>query len=220
VQDGSGREVLSFDSANANLVIGAVGNEGDVQIRDDAGNVTVHLDGHNANLIVGAVGNEGDVQVRDDAGNVTVHLDGQNGDVILSNGDAAEHFDVAEHADAEPGSVMVLNADGRIEPSCGAYDTKVVGVISGAGNYRPGIVLDHHGEHPSRAPISVLGKVSCKVDASFGRVQPGDLLTSSPTPGHAMKVAELRQAHGSLIGKALTPLDEGRGLVDMLIALR
>jgi len=115
---------------------------------------------------------------------------------------------------------MVLNRKGKIEPARAPYDTTVVGVISGAGNYRPGIVLDHRGDQSSRAPISVLGKVSCKVDAGYGSVRPGDLLTSSATPGHAMRVAELPRAYGSLVGKALTPLHEGCGLVDVLIGLR
>lgn len=55
-----------------------------------------------------------------------------------------------------------------------------------------------------------MGKVYCKVDAGYAPVAAGDLLTSSPTPGHAMKAANPARAFGSVIGKALRPLREGQ----------
>jgi hypothetical protein len=47
----------------------------------------------------------------------------------------------------------------------------------------------------------------------------GDMLTTSPTVGHAMKAADATQAFGSIIGKALSPLPDGQGLVPILITL-
>ena len=65
-----------------------------------------------------------------------------------------------------------------------------------------------------------MGKVYCKVDAQYASVEVGDLLTTSPTPGHAMKAADPLRAFGSVIGKALRPLDAGQGLIPILISLQ
>jgi hypothetical protein len=65
-----------------------------------------------------------------------------------------------------------------------------------------------------------MGKVLCKVDAQFGTVEVGDLLTTSRTPGHATKTSDPYKAFGALIGKALRPLTEGQRLIPILIALQ
>jgi hypothetical protein len=65
-----------------------------------------------------------------------------------------------------------------------------------------------------------LGKVYCKVDAQFGTVEIGDLLTTSPTSGYAMKVNDSARACGAILGKAMRPLKEGRALIPILIALQ
>jgi len=142
------------------------------------------------------------------------------GDIRLTNADCAEDFDVANADVVEPGTVMVLADDATLHPSQSAYDKRVAGVVSGAGDYKPGIVLDKQGSRQDRKPIALLGKVYCKVDASHAPVEIGDLLTTSTTPGHAMKVVDQERAFGSVIGKALRPLNEGKGLVPILIALQ
>ena len=65
-----------------------------------------------------------------------------------------------------------------------------------------------------------MGKVFCKVDAQFGAIAVGDLLTTSATPGHAMKTSDPLKAFGAVIGKALRPLADGKGLIPILIALQ
>ena len=115
---------------------------------------------------------------------------------------------------------MVLNEDGCLQPSSDPYDKRVVGVVSGAGSYKPGIVLDHRETGKERSTIAILGKVYCKVDANPEAVAAGDLLTTAPTMGHAMKASEPTKAFGAVIGKALRPLKEGRGLIPVLIALQ
>ena len=84
---------------------------------------------------------------------------------------------------------MVLGEEEVLLPSQQAYDKRVAGVISGAGNYKPGIVLDKQETQQRRLPVALLGKVFCKVDAQFGAIAVGDLLTTSSTPGHAMRQA-------------------------------
>jgi hypothetical protein len=142
------------------------------------------------------------------------------GDIRLANADCAEDFDIADAGSAEPGTVMVLGDEGALHQSQQAYDKRVAGVISGAGAYKPGIVLDKQPSQNGRRPIALLGKVFCKVDAQFGAIEVGDLLTTSASPGHAMKASEPRKSFGAVIGKALRPLKEGQGLVPILIALQ
>ncbi|MBC6988762.1 hypothetical protein FHG12_01885 [Hymenobacter jejuensis] len=147
-------------------------------------------------------------------GNVEV-----TGDITMSNADCAEDFDLAEAA--EPGTVMVLGDEGALYQSHKPYDKRVAGVVSGAGAFKPGLVLDRQPQHsPQRQPIALLGKVYCKVDAREAAIEVGDLLTTSDLPGHAMKAAEPGKAFGAVIGKALRPLREGQGLIPILIALQ
>jgi hypothetical protein len=149
------------------------------------------------------------------AGNMTVQKD-----IVLANADCAEDFDISQMAGAEPGTVMVLGQEGALEPSRRAYDTRVAGVISGAGDFKPGIVLDKQQSACNRMPVALLGKVYCKVDAQCGSVDVGDLLTTSATPGHAMKAGDPFKAFGAIIGKALRPLTSGQGLIPILVALQ
>lgn len=142
------------------------------------------------------------------------------GDIRLANADCAEDFDVHDFDLIEPGTVMVLDDEGGLRPSRSAYDRRVAGVVSGAGSFRPGIVLDRRSDDANRMPIALLGKVFCMIDADFAPVAIGDLLTSSPTTGHAMKAADATQAFGAVIGKALRPMATGQGLIPILVSLQ
>jgi hypothetical protein len=47
------------------------------------------------------------------------------------------------------------------------------------------------------------------------------MLTTADTAGHAMGVADYTRAHGAVIGKAMTALDQGEtGLVLVLVNLQ
>jgi hypothetical protein len=132
--------------------------------------------------------------------------------------DCAEDFDVAEVV--EPGTVMVLGEEGKLFESDRAYDRRVAGIVSGAGSYKPGIILDRRQTTEERRPLALLGKAFCKVDATYASITVGDLLTTSPTLGHAMKAEDPFRAFGSVVGKALRPLKDGRGMIPILIALQ
>lgn len=138
---------------------------------------------------------------------------------FLPGADFAEDFDVGAPEPADPGTVMVIDEGGFLRQCHGAYDKKVAGVVSGAGACRPGIVLDKQNGAANRATVALVGKVFCKVDAQYSSIEVGDLLTTSETPGHAMRASDPSSAFGSLIGKALEPLREGRSLIPILIAL-
>jgi hypothetical protein len=115
---------------------------------------------------------------------------------------------------------MSLDEEGMLRQSRQAYDKRVVGVLSGAGGLRPGIVLGKGGNLPNRAQVALLGKVFCRVDASYGPIDIGDLLTSSTNPGHAMKATDPLKAFGAVIGKALRAMKAGQGMIPVLIALQ
>jgi hypothetical protein len=160
----------------------------------------------------------GNVQVN---GNYTVNGTVNVGqDVVLTGADCAEEFDVESSAAIEAGTVMVVVEGGALRPSAKAYDRKVAGVISGAGEYKPGLILDRRSCSDGRLPIALVGKVYCKVDADNGAIEVGDLLTTSPTPGHAMKVSDASRAFGAVLGKALRPLKSGKGMIPILVALQ
>jgi hypothetical protein len=155
---------------------------------------------------------DGAVQVN---GTLTV-----SADIILGGADFAEDFAIAAIENVEPGTVMVLGENGTLRPSETGYDRKVAGVISGGGDYRPGLILDRQHSADRRLPLAMVGKVWCKADAQYGAIAVGDLLTSSPTLGHAMKAVDPTKAFGAVIGKALASLQSGRGLVPILVALQ
>jgi hypothetical protein len=69
-------------------------------------------------------------------------------------------------------------------------------------------------------PVALSGRVWCWCDASARAITPGDLLTTSSTPGHAMKVTNHPKAQGAILGKAMTALNEGTGLVLVLVSLQ
>jgi hypothetical protein len=202
------------ESAGYDGVLGvskATGHSGVAGVNDEGNGYGVYAHSQN-NIGLYAMGGrlaglfEGDVEV--------------TGDIRLTNADCAEDFDIAGPGLVDPGTVMVLGEEGALYQSQQAYDKRVAGVVSGAGDFKPGIVLDKQTSPNTRQPIALLGKVYCKVDAQFGPIDVGDLLTTSFTPGHAMKVGNPLQAFGSVIGKALRPLKEGQGIIPILIALQ
>lgn len=154
---------------------------------------------------------EGNVAV---SGTITV-----GGDVVLQNADCAEDFDVTDR-DLAAGTVVVMSEDGTVRACDSEYATTVVGIISGAGDLRPGITLDRRPSPTPRMAVALMGKVYCMVDATCSPISMGDLLTTSKTEGHAMRVSDPGRAFGSVIGKALGGLAQGRGMIRVLVALQ
>jgi len=144
-----------------------------------------------------------------------------SGDVSVSGSDCAEDFEVADAEQIEPGTVVVFDREGAIRQSTEPYNKRVAGVISGAGSYRPGVILGRDSSCSEvKAPVALIGRVYCKVDADAAPIAVGDMLTSSHTPGHAMKVMDPRKGFGSVIGKALRPLKSGKSLLPILVMLQ
>ena len=209
VRDGRGAVMAELVSGFGTAVLAMGGGEsfGAVRLSNQSGEPVIVLDGR-----------DGDITLRDRNGDQTVLIDGRRGDIRLTGGDAAEEFEVDDE-NVEPGSVMVIADEGRLAVSREPYDRRIAGVVSGAGDLKPGIVLDP-GYGPMRRPVALAGRAYCRVDATAGPIAAGDLLTSSSKPGHAMKAQSPERAFGAVLGKALAPLTDGVGLIPALIALQ
>ena len=146
------------------------------------------------------------------------------GDVILlsSNGDLAEDFDLEDSAaQSGPGTVLVISPHGELCACTAEYDSRVAGVLAGAGGLAPAIVLQRIASSgASRGAVALVGKAYCKVDATRQGIEAGDLLTTSSTPGHAMKARNKARATGAILGKALCRCERGLGLIPVLLTSR
>ena len=142
------------------------------------------------------------------------------GDIRLTNADCAEEFDIGGSSMAAPGTVMVLDDAGAVRPGHIAYDKRVAGVVSGAGSYRPAIVLDRREDDGQRLPIAMLGKVDRMVDAEYAPIGVGDLLTTSPTSGHAMKAIEPDRRSARSSERLSARSRQERASIPLLVALR
>jgi len=145
--------------------------------------------------------------------------------VITGGADLSENFDVDDAASVEVKPGMVVSIDpvnaGKLTVSREGYDRRVAGVVSGAGGVETGVVMGQKGtEADGDVPVALTGRVYCWADASHGAIEPGDLLTSSTTPGHAMKVTDYERSNGAILGKAMSSLDSGKGLVLVLVTLQ
>jgi hypothetical protein len=149
---------------------------------------------------------------------------------IVGGSDLAEPFNISsdsadDGSSAEPGMVVVIDPanPGELKVSTKQYDRKVAGIISGANDLAPGMVMKAEGHAITEGthPVALTGRVWCWCDASDDSIEPGDMLTTSSIPGHAMKATDLDAAQGAIIGKAMTPLASGeRGLVLVLVNLQ
>ena len=151
------------------------------------------------------------------------HID-RNGTYVAGS-DFAEALPVAgDPAGYEPGDVLVISLEqpGGVEKCRYPYDSLVVGVYS----TRPGFLgADKDGTTEVAAdevPVAVLGIVPVKVTDENGPIQPGDLLTTSSTAGHAMRCQGLELCFGRTLGKALEglPAGEHSGVIQMLVSLQ
>jgi len=156
------------------------------------------------------------------SGNVRL-TDRATGDTVMELGtglDYAEGFDVTDKAAVAPGAVLVIDAKnpGKLALSRKPYDHGVAGIVAGAKKMGSGVRL---GADQFDRDVALAGRVYCNVDATNAGVQPGDLLTTSGTPGYAMKAANYRRAQGAILGKAMESLAKGRkGQILVLVSLQ
>lgn len=145
---------------------------------------------------------------------------------VTGGSDVAEPYYVAPAGEVKPLPGMVVCLDetkiGQMKVASGAYNTTVAGIISGANGIRPGLTLTQKGTiADGDMPIASIGRVWCWCDADAnGAIKVGNMLTTSDTPGYAMKVTDFGRANGAVIGKAMSNLASGKGLVLVLVSLK
>jgi hypothetical protein len=143
---------------------------------------------------------------------------------IRGGADLAEAFELSEPtSEVVPGMLVMIDPDhpGKITLAKGAYNPLVAGIVSGANELKPGMILGAFEDRRDTKPIALTGRVWTLVDATNEGVEPGNLLTSSDTPGYAMRVTSKELAHGATIGKAMSRLPKGeKGLVLVLVNLQ
>jgi len=193
---------------------GAVNGGSDFEIQDSDGDIKF------------IVADDGDVGIGTSAPSCELQVIGRAkvSELEITGGsDIAEPFDTDGLENIESGMVLSIDSEhpGKLRLSDKANDHCVAGIVSGAGNIETGLILRQEGtEADGKHMVALSGRVYCWVDASFGAIQPGDMLTTSTTPGYAMKVKSHSKAQGAVIGKAMTTLDNGKGLVLVLVSLQ
>ncbi|GMU24730.1 MAG: hypothetical protein AMXMBFR13_48020 [Phycisphaerae bacterium] len=201
---------------------------GFMRLHDASGHATIEMTGAESAATGGCIA------VSRTDGTPTVRIDGDfNGrgrvttcELEITGGcDLSEHFDISAGTGStiQPGHVVCIDPKNPtgLRVSESAYDRRVAGIVSGAGGVRPGMLMSHRGTiADGKHPVALTGRVYCWCDASEAPIEPGDLLTTASTPGHAMKVTEHTKAQGAILGKAMGSLREGRSLVLVLVSLQ
>ena len=229
VRDFNGEQVFRFESPfGAHVFVGSTsGLAGFVHVISGWGKDGVLIDGTGGitlmdkngkkKITLEGGGDAGTIVLKDKNDNTTLTLDGATGDIKLSGADCAEMFKLGDGSKVDAGTVLVMDDQGSVHPCDRAYDRRVTGVVSGAGNHRPGIILNSHGSES--VPVALMGRVFCKVDATDQPIEVGDLLTTSAMIGHAMKASEAHRATGAVLGKAMGTLMSGQSLIPTLVTL-
>ena len=155
-------------------------------------------------------------------GNILIEEVGTGVDLLeLGAGlDYAEGFDVTESKEIAPGTVLVIDSEnpGNLTMSSESYDSRVAGIVAGARGLGSGVRL---GVGQFECDVALAGRVYCNVDATGAGVEPGDLLTTSVTPGYAMKATDCAKTHGAILGKAMERLAKGeKGQILVLVTLQ
>ncbi|MCI0694312.1 hypothetical protein L0337_20175 [candidate division KSB1 bacterium] len=141
---------------------------------------------------------------------------------ITGGADLAEPFEISQSQPIPKGALVIIDEDnpGQLKLSHQAYDKGVAGVISGAGGINPGLTLTQEGVMEGGQNVALSGRVYALATAANGPIKPGDLLTTSDVAGHAMKATDVTRSHGAVIGKAMSVLENGEGLVLVLVNLQ
>jgi hypothetical protein len=200
----AGTDVRIADNSNANVLVAAGG-----------GNVGIGTFSPDANYRLDVEGN-----VKVDRGNLDVSGVITGGTIKATYQDVVEW--VTTSKDVPVATVVVLdpNHSNQVTTSSKGYDTRVAGVVSG----KPGLVLGEGGA--GKAMIATVGRVKVKVDATRQSIHVGDLLVTGTLEGTAMKSVPVNvggvEMHrpGTLIGKALEPLEKGTGEILVLLSLQ
>ncbi|MEN8193728.1 MAG: hypothetical protein ABFS12_12975 [Bacteroidota bacterium] len=173
--------------------------------------VTVRLDndgGEGSTFRIKNSGGQNVCTINED-GNMALYYEGSKTVELGTGLDYAEGFNVSDKFNIDHGTVLIIDPEnpGKLSISDKAYDFRVAGIVAGAKGLNSGVRL---GIEKFDFDVALAGRVYCNVDANYGEVEPGDLLTTSPTPGYAMVVKDYDTARGAILGKAMEKLSKGK----------
>lgn len=217
---GAGPVIHALGLDDAGLDGGGVivaGLESGANVAIDQNEIMARNAGEASTLYINNEG--GDVRIGQNGGSSTVYVPV----LAITGADVAEKFPVSESEAIAPGTVMEIDPEnpGKLRIARGAYNRRVAGVVSGAGDVPVGAILGNLPGHEDAPPIALSGRVWVFCDARDVAIDAGDPLTTSDTPGHAMAARDRDRAHGAVLGKAMSALAHGQtGLVLVLVNLQ
>lgn len=132
---------------------------------------------------------------------------------LTGSADVAEWVQVTGFV--EDGDVLEL--DPTIGQAYRLSQTRCSSLIAGVVSTQPGVTLGAGVVGPQQALLALSGIVPVKITNEGGPIQPGDLLVSSSTPGYAMRWAGSEPCPCALVGKALEPMADERGVINVLL---
>jgi hypothetical protein len=131
------------------------------------------------------------------------------------------------------GDVLIIAPDGKLALSDRANATNLAGVYSAFLDDAATTEIAAHGigsygasSQSQRVAVALVGIVPVKVTDENGPIHPGDLLTTSSSPGHAMRARSVVingveiYPTGTILGKALEAWGHGDGVIQVLVTLR
>jgi len=133
-------------------------------------------------------------------------LTGSGSQLQATYSDLAEWYTSDE--EYEPGTVLVFGGVAETTTTAQINDTRCAGVVT----TDPAYTMNHD-LVGTKVCIALVGRVPCKV---VGRVKKGDMLTTSATPGYAVRASA--PTLGAVIGKALEDKDSGEaGVIEIAV---
>jgi hypothetical protein len=201
-----------------------VSGGGDASLSNGSGYVVIGAEG-SRNVVI----DENEIMARNNGVASKLYLNAEGGNVVVGvleitgGADIAEPFRFSDAKTIRPGMVVAIDPErtGHLRIADSAYDRTVAGIISGANGIHPGLTMNQTGTIADGSlPVALTGRVYALADASYSAIRPGDLLTTSDTPGHVMRVSDYTRAQGTILGKAMSSLEQGQGLVLVLVTLQ
>lgn len=225
-----GEDMKIFNNrASGGIVLESLYNNLEIGVND------INIKGNNGNTMIKIEANEnatqgGQINLNKYDGTNTISIDADYFGVgritteelqITGGSDLAENFDIfSQNVKISPGMVVSINTQkaGALTISNTSYDKKVIGIISGANDVRTGMIMGQKGSiADGEFPVAITGRVYAFASNMNGKIEAGDLLTTSTKAGYLMKATDKNRAFGSIVGKAMTNLEEESGFVLIVI---
>jgi hypothetical protein len=109
--------------------------------------------------------------------------------------------------------LVATEENGKLSRSKHPYATNIVGVCVESA----GFLLGDEKKETTQILVAIMGIAYMNVDTSQGNINPGDLLVSGLTSGHASKADPAKLKPGMVVAKALESTKKAKGLIQVLL---